>query len=203
MSKILINIPNGSVQIGQFFCTLEEFIAIEPTFKVSQNVIEIECNLDKLQRQCVKGDDGIACEIPAKLQAQLLRYIDNIPRYQNSLTTMRTPRVLTVAELKNSKLSEIKSEAAKRISSSYPHYNQINTLGAVAIIHNNEMLALKNGVSYELSEDEKVTVNKAKVCNEFISFIRKKSNELESLVNEKTLKEELDSVDVSNDIYWA
>jgi hypothetical protein len=204
MSKIFINIPNNSIQIDTFTCTLDEFKLLEPTFAVPCETSEIECNSDELLRQCRKDISGTAFGISEDLRFQLLGFIYNIDKYISSLAILRSPSkpVLTLGELKYSKIISVKNEAAKRISKLYPQYRQNNILGAVALIHNDEMIALKNGSKYNLSEDEKAIVNKAKDCNEYILLMRRKSNELEVLVNEKSTKEELDSMEVSDNIFW-
>jgi len=204
MSKIFINIPNNRFQIDDFICSLEEFSKIEPTFTIPSNTSEIECNSDELLRQCRKDTLGTVFGISEALRSQLLSFSRNTATYVTSLEVLRTPSVpvRTLGDLKSAKIISVKNEAAKRILSEFPEYKQLNTLGAVTIIHNNEVVALKGGVDYSLSNDEKDTIDKAKICKDFIISIREKSDKLEGIINEKIKVKDLEDLNISDNKYW-
>jgi hypothetical protein len=103
---------------------------------------------------------------------------------------------------KEKRLLLIKQEANQRISNVYPDYKQRNLTAAVCFIHNKEILAYKTGQIYELTADEKATIAKAAACNDFILFIRNKSNALEKVLNDCTTSAELLNIDISSDNYW-
>lgn len=111
-------------------------------------------------------------------------------------------KALQFTKLKTAKISEVKEEAAKRILKLYPQYKQSNILGAIAVIHNLEMVALKNGTEYNLTDEEKTAVDKAKICNQYILLIREKSNMIIQIINQATEILEIQSIDISDDQYW-
>lgn len=108
----------------------------------------------------------------------------------------------TFKKLKNELLPQIKAEANRRISCAYPDYKQRNLTAAVCFIHNKEILAFKTGQTYELTADEKATVAKAEACNDFILFIRNKSNALEMVLNDITTSAVLWNINITSDNYW-
>jgi hypothetical protein len=202
MSKVFINVPNNSVEIDSFSSTLEEFLEIEPNFLLQNGIIEIEYNSDTNLRQCIKDAEGNIQGISEELKNQLKDFIDNIPQYQEALEILRMPLPAEFIRALEDKIRDIKSEAGKRILHLYPQYKQNNLLGAVSLIHSKEMVAIKNDTMYVLSDDEKSIIDNAKACNDYLTSIRGKSKNLETLVNQKTTIEELEVIDVSNNIYW-
>lgn len=100
------------------------------------------------------------------------------------------------------KLKEVKAEAAKRIEASYPQYKQVNYGSAVMEILNKENYAVKQGIIYTLTDNDKISLNKAKVCKDFISLIRSKSDTLEILINSKSTIETLNGIDIYDDYHW-
>lgn len=105
-------------------------------------------------------------------------------------------------ELKAALISEIKIVAGKKIVSTYPDHKQRNLNGAVSIVQNKELLALKAGSgNYTPTEEEMVLLRAAKACKEFIDAIRAKSNELEVSLDSMT-EEELNAFDPSKDSNW-
>lgn len=104
--------------------------------------------------------------------------------------------------LKKEKIIQIKAEAAKRIESSYPQYKQINNSAAVIEILNKENYAIKQGTTYTLTDEDHKVLRKAKECKDYISLIRSKSDELETLINSKRTIGTLVSIDISDDKYW-
>jgi len=83
--------------------------------------------------------------------------------------------------LKVAKVSQIKSEAAKRINDAYPDYKQRN-IDREAIV-----------------TQDMTDVN---TMNDYINGIRVKSNELETLVDGYNL-EQLEAFDVTDDANWT
>lgn len=104
---------------------------------------------------------------------------------------------------KTQKIKEIKYEAAKRIDKVYPQYKQLNNGAAVIEILNKENYAVKQGTTYTLTDEDHQTLIKAKACKDFISLIRSKSDELETLINSKITIGTLTSINISDDIYWS
>ena len=93
-------------------------------------------------------------------------------------------------------------EAGRRIISTYPDYKQRNLNGAVSLIQNKELIALKSGgQSYTPTEDEMISLRAAKTCKDFIDAIRAKSNQLEASLDSMT-EEQLNVFDPSEDSNW-
>ena len=108
----------------------------------------------------------------------------------------------STSEIKNLLIEKIKVEAGKRIVSSYPEYRQRNLNGAVSLIQNKELLAIKAGSgNYTPTEDEMTSLRAAKTCKDFIDAIRTKSNELEASLDSMT-EEQLNAFDPSKDSNW-
>lgn len=105
-------------------------------------------------------------------------------------------------ERKESLKEKIRSEASRRILTPYPEYKQRNFLAKVALIHNEEVKALKRGENYELSEEEQAIINAAQALEKFISNIRTKCNDLINSLETKT-SEELENMDITKDELWA
>ena len=108
----------------------------------------------------------------------------------------------TSIELKAAKISEIKTEAYRRITATYPDYKQRNLNGAVSFIQNKEVLSLKAGSgNYTPTADEMTSLRAAKTCKDFIDGIRTKSNQLEVSLDSMT-EEQLNAFDPSEDSNW-
>lgn len=108
----------------------------------------------------------------------------------------------STSEIKNSFIEKIKLEAGRRIVSTYPDYKQRNLNGAVSLVQNKELLALKAGSeNYTPTEEEMVLLRAAKACKEFIDAIRAKSNELEASLDSMT-EEQLNAFDPSKNSNW-
>ena len=75
-------------------------------------------------------------------------------------------------------------------------------LGEISIIHNKEMVALKNGTSYGLSSSEKEAIRKHEICIDYINRIREKSNDLTHILNATISISEIQLIDISDDKYW-
>lgn len=108
----------------------------------------------------------------------------------------------TSAEIKQNVILKIKSEAGRRIDTTYPEYKQRNLTGAVSRIQNKEILALKaGGDNYTPTAEELLELSAANDCELFIKAIRAKSNELEASLDDMT-QEELEAFDPSDNLNW-
>lgn len=108
----------------------------------------------------------------------------------------------SLQELQQSSIFNTKAKCASIITAFYPEYKQMNFLAKIAIIQNKEILALKNHVIYQLSEEEKQVLEQAQKCESFIASTRKKSNEIEQNILTMSL-EELKAFDPSDDSNWS
>lgn len=106
-------------------------------------------------------------------------------------------------KLKIEKIKQVKAEASRRIENTYPQYKQLNNGAAVIEILNKENYAIKQDTTYTLTDEDHQTLIKAKACKDFISLIRSKSDELETLINSKRALNTLSAINVSDDIYWS
>jgi hypothetical protein len=104
--------------------------------------------------------------------------------------------------IKSQKIQSIKIEASKRINDLYPQYKQLNNMAAVTEILNRENYSVKQGKIYELTEEDKIVLKKAKACKQYIEFIRVKSNILEEYINSIVDYNILENINVSEDQYW-
>lgn len=113
------------------------------------------------------------------------------------------PTLPTKLEIALDALKEkIKAEAGFRIYAVYPDYKQRNLNGAVSLVQNKELLALKAGSgNYTPTEEEMVLLRAAKACKDFIDAIRAKSNELEASLDSMT-EEQLNAFNPSEDSNW-
>ena len=111
-------------------------------------------------------------------------------------------KALQFTKLKTNKIIEVNAEAGNRILAKYPQYKQNNMLGEISIIHNKEMVALKNGTSYGLSSSEKEAIRKHEICIDYINRIREKSNYLTHILNATISISEIQLIDISDDKYW-
>ena len=108
----------------------------------------------------------------------------------------------SISEIKNSLIEKIKMQAGRRIISTYPDYKQRNLSGAVSLIQNKELLALKAGSgNYTPTEEEMTSLRAAKACKDFVDAIRAKSNELEASLDSMT-EEQLNSFNPNDDSNW-
>lgn len=105
-------------------------------------------------------------------------------------------------EIKLNLIAKIKSEAGRRITSTYPEYKQRNLNGAVSEIQNKEVISLKAGTgNYTPTADEMTLLRAAKACKDFIDRIRTKSNQLEASLDLMT-QEQLNAFNPSEDSNW-
>ena len=110
----------------------------------------------------------------------------------------------TNSELKSNLVEKIKTQAATRIDSAYPEWQQRNYIAAVTEIHNKEIVAMKTipfVAQYQLTPEELQTLKDAHTCKKFITNIRAKSNELEASLDSMT-EEQLNAFDPSEDSNW-
>ena len=110
----------------------------------------------------------------------------------------------TTSELISKLTQKIKSEAATRISSAYPEWQQTNYMAAVTEINNKEIAAMKTipfVAQYQLTAEELQTLKDADACKKFITAIRVKSNSLERSLDAMT-SAELKAFDPARDSHW-
>jgi hypothetical protein len=114
--------------------------------------------------------------------------------------------------VKLAKIAEVKQEAAKRIGDLYPQYKQNNIAAEVLQIQNRELTALKElvssnepneGTPYTLTDTDKSMLTKAQSCNEFITLIRTKSDEIEQTINEKSNVDSVILFDITDNKLWS
>lgn len=143
-----------------------------------------------------------------KLSEEFIRVIDiniEIPstKFNLSETDQYNYGLISLDPIKENKVKLAKIEAAKRIEASYPQYKQINYGAAVLDILNKENYSVRQGTTYPLTDEDRLVLSKAKACKDFISLIRSKSDDLETLINSKRTIGTLTSINVSDDIYWS
>lgn len=130
-------------------------------------------------------------EVPTDLSSQ--KYNLALNRWEHDINS-----------IKNLRISSIKSEAARRISSAYPEWRQTNYIAAVTEINNKEIVAMKTipfVAQYQLTAEELQTLRDADTCKKFITAIRTKSNTLERSLDNMT-SEQLAAFDPSRDSHW-
>ena len=120
----------------------------------------------------------------------------NIIKYKKEINLFK------LTEVRKEKISDIKSEASKRIADLYPDYKQRNITGEVLRIQTKQIEALKAKTKYALTTEEKQSVLYASNCEIFIQQIRTRSNELEASLDSMTLAE-LEAFDPTNDSNWT
>jgi len=97
--------------------------------------------------------------------------------------------------------SKIKKQASQLILNSYPEWKQRNHMAVVLEIQNKELMALKLGTPYLVTEDEIASLNSALEAKNKVFLIREKSDLIELSLNTKTLSE-LESFDPTNNLNW-
>lgn len=109
---------------------------------------------------------------------------------------------LTIDEVKQEVIRNIKAEAHIRIVRIYPEWRQRNHMAAVADIHNKELIALKANTTYTLTAEELAIIDTAKTTKAQIFNIRSKSDLLEASLDGMTL-EQLEAFDATEDNKWV
>lgn len=104
-------------------------------------------------------------------------------------------------EIQQALIIKIKAVCASIIIAAYPEYKQMNLLAKVASIQNKEIVALKTGSVYQLSEEDMAYLGQAQRCESFIASVRAKSNELEQKILAMT-QESLKAFDPKNESNW-
>lgn len=125
-------------------------------------------------------------------------YVENV--FKESLL----PDSERLIQLKENLIVSIKSQAARKIVSVYPEWQQRNYMAAISEIHNKEIVAIKATPfvgQYQLTAEEKQTIKNADACKKFITEIRAKSNTLERSLDDMTI-EQLAAFDPTRDSHW-
>jgi hypothetical protein len=99
-------------------------------------------------------------------------------------------------KIKNEKILSIKSEAQERIYNIYPLHTQLNYLAEISEIQDKQL----NNI--DITEEEKATLIKGKEIKAEIKNIRDKSNEIERMLENKTI-EEIENFDIQDNSLWA
>ena len=110
--------------------------------------------------------------------------------------------VMSLSEIKQDKITSVKTEAGRRILVAYPEWRQRNHMAAVVDIQNKELIALKSSTTYTLSADELAIVTAAQAAKTEIFNIRAKSDELEASLDSMTL-DQLKAFDPTDDNNWS
>lgn len=109
-----------------------------------------------------------------------------------------------VVKAKAAKIIEIKQEAARRINALYPQYKQNNLIAEVIQVQNQELIALKAGSIYNLTDSDIYLLNTAKTCKDFVTLIRIRSDIAEQTINDIDTQDvnTINSFDVTNNVIW-
>lgn len=105
-------------------------------------------------------------------------------------------------EKKQNKIISIKSEANTRILAAYPEWKQRNHMAAAVDIQNKELIAIKAGNGYTLSDEEMAVVVAAKAAKTAIFNIRSKSDQLESSLDSMS-QDQLEAFNPNDDSNWS
>ena len=91
MSKIFINIENNVINIANNIFQLDIFLKIYQDFILPDNIYEIECNADPLQRQYIKDKNQNLYGINENLRNNFLQYIDRVEEIRNAILEYYKP----------------------------------------------------------------------------------------------------------------
>lgn len=117
--------------------------------------------------------------------------------------SLLNPQSTDIEELKIIKIMQVKNIGATKILKPYPVHKQNNFFAQLDKMQYRKTTALENGEQYVLTPEDNKIIEQALACMNFIENIRKKSNEIEEVINNLSSIQEVLDFNINEVSLWG